>query len=331
MASGAQARHALGDWSSVQPAVTVVLVSYNTREFTLRCLDSLRGATATIATQVIVVDNDSRDDSGAAVVDQFPATEVIANDTNVGFARAVNQALRRATGEYVLLLNPDCVVGSDTISGLIDYLRSHPDVGVAAPRVVQPASRHRVLSAGYLPSAPRLFAHFFGLNRLPVVGPRLPALNLRPGPDTDRPREVEWVSGACLIAPRSLFEDLGGLSERWFMYAEDMDFCARVRDRGLKVVHLPAPEIAHEVGASAEGISTTWIDNLEDFYVLRYHPSRFRLYWWRAVFAAGLATRAAGFLVRAVLRPDESDTWRSKARAFAAYTRRALRRREAAP
>lgn len=308
--------------------LSTVIVSFNTRALTIACIASLKASTTVLNDEVIVIDNASGDDSAEAVEAAFPDVTVVRNDENVGFSRAVNQGLELATGEFVMLLNPDCTVGSNATDVLIEYLRSHPEVGVVAPLVTHPEGRLDVLSAGYLPSAPRIATHFFGLSRIPVIGRHLHALNLLPGPETSTAKEVEWVSGACLVASRSLFSDLGGLSRRWFMYAEDMDFCARVLDRGLKVVHLPAARVTHEVGASSKTASMLWVDNLEDFYVQRFRPSLASLYLWRAIFTLGLVSRAAGYRLRAVTRRQDADVWMAKARTFDAFVRRSLRRRE---
>jgi GT2 family glycosyltransferase len=120
------------------------------------------------------------------------------------------------------------------------------------------------------------------------------------------------------------------------MYAEDMDFCSRALDRGLRVVHLPTAQATHRVGASSDsevtrrtsGTSTIWIDNLEDFYVLQYGPNRLALYAWRATFAAGLATRAIAYRIYALLRRRDADLWRGQAANFGAFARRAVRRRK---
>ena len=307
--------------------LSTVIVSYNTRDLTLACIKSLKASTTFDHDQVIVVDNASVDDSASAIEAAFPDVQLIRNDENVGFARAVNQGLRMASGEFVMLLNPDCEVGTDAADRLIDYLRLHPDVGVVAPLVTHPEGRLDVLSAGYLPSTSRIAVHFFGLSRIPILGSRLQALNLRPGADSDVPREVEWVSGACLVAARSLFVELGGLSQRWFMYAEDMDFCARVLDRGLKVVHLPTARVTHEVGASSKTASMLWVDNLEDFYVQRFTPSPPARFVWRLTFALGLAIRTVAYRLRALTRRQDAAAWMTKAHTFDAFLRRAIRRR----
>lgn len=318
--------------------MTAILVSYNTRELTLAALDSLATATSGFDMQVIVVDNDSADGSAAAIREHAAHVELVENRDNVGFARAVNQGLEVADGDYVMLLNPDCELAPDTVHKLIGYLDEHPDVGVVAPMITHPEGRLRVLSAGFFPSARRLAAHYSGLTRLQLRGHAVRGLNLRIGADAAAPLDVEWVSGACLLASRELFTELDGLSERWFMYAEDMDFCARALERGHRVVHLPDARATHHVGASsdsavtrrAQGTSTVWIDNLEDFYVLHYRPHRPALYAWRAIFAGGLLSRAVAYRLLAATRPAQAALWRQQADNYAAFARRAIRRRSAA-
>jgi GT2 family glycosyltransferase len=311
--------------------LTTILVSYNTREMTMSCLKSLQAATDDITSEIVVVDNASGDSSANAIRAGFPDATLVENADNVGFSRAVNQALRLASGEFVMLLNPDCIVTPGATDALVTYLVAHSDVGIVAPLVTHPEGRLTVLSAGYLPNLWHTVVHYFGLSRVSIFGQRLRGLNLRSGRDTQGPREVEWVSGACLVASRALFSELGGLSDRWFMYGEDMDFCARAMDHGYKVVHLPSAHVTHEVGASSSGASTLWIDNLEDFYVQRFHPTKVTLFFWRLTFALGLATRAVGYRVRATTRRRESDAWMAQAHNFEAFARRSVRRRGPGP
>ena len=317
--------------------LTTVMVSYNTRELTLASLAKLAVATDSISTQVVLVDNASTDGSVAAIRASFPDVILVENRENVGFARAVNQGLKEAQGSFVMLLNPDCEVEPQSVLTMIDYLRNHPDVGVIGPMVTHPYGRLRVLSAGYFPTARRVANHYLGLSSLSVFGWTVRGVNLRLGRDSGEPRSVDWVSGACLLASRDLFELLDGLSERWFMYAEDMDFCARALDRGYRVVHLPTAQVSHLVGASSDseasrgrsGVSTIWVDNLEDFYIQRFHPHRLSLFGWRTAFAVGLATRALAYRLLTVTRRGQADMWRRQADNYAAFTRRAVRRREA--
>lgn len=323
-AGGEIATPDLGDSPTL---LTTIVISYNTRELTLASLAALNRSTAGLTAEIIVVDNASADHSAEAIAQAYPRAVVIGNSDNVGFAKAVNQALPHAHGEFVMLLNPDCIVEPATAATLIGFLREHRDVGVVAPLVTHPEGRLNVLSAGFLPNGRRIAAHFFGLSRLRLFGRPIRGLNLLPGPETAGPCEVEWVSGACLVAPKWLFDDLGGLSDRWFMYAEDMEFCARVIDRGLKVVHLPEVTVTHEVGASSKGASTLWIDNLEDFYIQHFRPTRVSLYGWRLIFTLGLLARSIAYRVRAVRRPAQSDVWMTQAHIFDSFVRRSLRRR----
>jgi GT2 family glycosyltransferase len=332
---GASRPDAAEGGASQAVTLTTVMVSYNTRELTLSSLRALSRASDSISSEVVLIDNASTDGSAAAVRDAFPEVVVIENSENVGFARAVNQGLQVTRGSYVMLLNPDCELESHSISTLITYLRQNPGVGVVAPMVTHPDGRLKVLSAGYFPDARRLAAHYFGLTSVRLFGRTVRGVNLRAGRDSNGPRDVEWVSGACLLATRELCDLLGGLSERWFMYAEDMDFCARALDRGYRVVHLPDARVSHLVGASSDSdtagrgapASTIWVDNLEDFYIQRFRPRRLSLFGWRVAFAVGLMTRALAYRVLMFTRRDHVEMWRRQADNYAAYTRRSLRRR----
>lgn len=128
------------------------------------------------------------------------------------------------------------------------------------------------------------------------------------------------------MTPTSVFRQLGGLSTRWFMYAEDMDYCARVLDRGHTVVHLSDVRVWHEMGASTDGASPMWIDSMEDFYVTRWAPGTMALTAWRAALAAGLLLRSVSYAARSTLDAGRSDMWRRDARNFFAFARHTARR-----
>ena len=307
--------------------VAVVLVSYNTRDLLLDSIATVR--TSPLVERVVVVDNASTDGSAAAVRERFDDVDVIANTENVGFARAVNAALQSVTRDDVLLLNPDCLIEPPALAILTGWLREHDRCGIVAPRTVHPEGRLRVLSAGYQPTLRRLVTHYTGLSRLSGRWPWLGGWNLLAGIDDDRPREVEWVSGSCLLVRRAVLEQVGTLSERWFMYCEDMELCDRVRRAGWEVMHVPAATVTHLVGASSAGpdgpVWTAWVANLVDYYVERERPGPVRLMAYRVTLAGGLATRSLVYSVRASRNAAAGSSLREEARRFRAYAGTALR------
>jgi GT2 family glycosyltransferase len=142
------------------------------------------------------------------------------------------------------------------------------------------------------------------------------------------PLAVEWVTGGCLLVRTEAIREVGLLSERWFMYAEDLEFCKRLTDAGWQIMHLPTAVVNHRFGSSTRDtgpVNTRWLDAMKDFYRLRWSPSPVTELAWRLTLAAGFVTRSAGYSVVAVQRPTERASWRREARKYAAYARAVVR------
>jgi len=218
-------------------AVSVVIVSFNARSDLERCLDSLRTAPPQASHEILVVDNNSTDGS-AESARGVPGVRVFQQAINVGFARANNAGIRTSTGTALLLLNSDTIVPPGAIDRLLAALDAEPDVAIVGPRLVDGSGR-----------AELSFGRMIGpLNewRQKRAARRANVESL-----TRQRRYPDWVSGACLLVRRSDAEAVGLLDERYFMYAEDVDFCAAVRARGRRVLFTPEVEIVHQRGRSA--------------------------------------------------------------------------------
>lgn len=305
----------------------ILIVSYYTRDLLAECLDS--ALQSTVPAEITVVDNDSGDGSADMVRKRFPQVHLVARPHNAGFAGGVNHGLQsRARGQDVLLLNPDATLTAGCLEQLAAALDDSPDIGIVAPLVLHPNGRLRVISAGNQPTAWRLFTQFTGLSRLSRRTKFLEGMNLLHGVHDDAVREVEWVSGACMLVRGEVFDQLGPLSRRWFMYAEDLEFCSRARDAGWRIVHDPAPRALHHLGASSDqggAVSTMWIESTEDYYRQRFHPSLAQWWLWHAILAAGMASRAAFYGLRSWIDAERAPLWRGTARKFYAYAGAAAR------
>jgi GT2 family glycosyltransferase len=218
-------------------ALAIVVVSFNARADLERCLESLHAAPPQVAHEIVVVDNHSSDGSVEAA-GRWPGVRVIALDANLGFARANNIGLRATQSVNSLLLNSDTIVPAGAIDRLVAELDREPDVAIVGPRLVDGSGRAE-LSFG------------------PMITPlnELRQKRLARSPAVDRVTRVrqypDWVSGACLLVRRADAEAVGGLDERFFMYTEDVDFCAAIRTRGRRVLFTPDVEIVHLRGRSA--------------------------------------------------------------------------------
>jgi GT2 family glycosyltransferase len=218
--------------------LSIVIVSFNARADLARCLESLEAAPPAVTHEIVVVDNGSTDGSADAAR-RWPDIRVIALASNVGFAKGNNAGIHATTGDAILLLNSDTVVPRGALDQLIAELERDPGVAVVGPRLVD-ANGHAELSFG------RMIGPFNELRQKRRARNRGEVERL-----TRQRHYPDWVSGACLLVRRADADAVGGLDERFFMYTEDVDFCAAIRARGRRILFTPAVEIVHLRGRSA--------------------------------------------------------------------------------
>lgn len=217
--------------------LSIIIVSFNAKADLERCLASLHAAPPAAAHEIVVVENGSNDGSAEAVR-RWPDVKLLDAGANLGFARANNIGIGESTGTNILLLNSDTIVPAGAIDRLLGELDRDADVAVAGPRLVDGAGRAE-LSFGRMISP----LNEFRQKRL-LRGGTVAAM-------TRQRRYPDWVSGACLLVRRADADAVGGLDPRYFMYAEDVDFCAAIRARGRKVLFAPEVEVVHVRGRSA--------------------------------------------------------------------------------
>jgi N-acetylglucosaminyl-diphospho-decaprenol L-rhamnosyltransferase len=226
--------------------LAIVIVSYNARDDLGRCLHALHAAPPRISHEIIVVDNGSTDGAAVMVRATWPGVHVIDAGGNLGFSRANNLGIRATTGPLVLLLNNDTVVPPDAVDRLVAELEAHPDSAVAGPRLVDARGRPEISFGRMMTPLSELRQKSLG--RLYDAGVPFAVSWVRRW--TSRAHHPDWVSGACLLVRRGDAEQAGLLDERFFMYAEDVDFCASIRAAGRTVLFTPAAEVVHLRGRS---------------------------------------------------------------------------------
>lgn len=253
------------------PALAIVIVSFNARADLERCLASLAAAPPSSPFEIILVDNASTDGSPEAVRARWPAVRVLAQARNLGFAAACNVGLRATAAELVLLLNGDTIVPPGALDRLVARLRASPDAAVAGPRLVD-ADGVPELSFG------RMIAPLTEL-RQKVLAARLarraPRAVSRVRRLTSTERYPDWVSGACLLVRRADANAAGLLDERFFLYTEDVDFCAAIRRLGRRVLFTPAAEVVHVRGrsrASSAGAAERAYRASQLAFYAKHHP-----------------------------------------------------------
>lgn len=226
--------------------LTVIVVSYNTRELLATCLEAISSTVHGLSYEIIVVDNASRDGSAEMVAHQFPAAKLISNFDNQGFARANNQAIRTSQGRYILLLNSDAVLMPGAVQSMVTFMESHPRVGAVGAQLLNPDGTFQASFADF----PSIVGELLLLTKLAklVYSPNYPS---HPYEQSQDERVVDWVFGACLMVRRSAVDEVGPLDEDFFMYAEEADWCHRMRKRGWLVYYLPGAKVIHWWGQSA--------------------------------------------------------------------------------
>ena len=231
------------------PTLSIIIVSWNVCELLRACLQAIADRGSNLALEVIVVDSGSNDGSPEMIRQAFPEVKLIARPDNVGFPKGNNLGLAQANSRYLLLLNPDTEIQGDALATMGEYMEHHPHCGALGPQLLNPdgtvqSSRRRF---------PSLMTAFFESTWLQNVAPQkllrdYYVLDVNDGETA----VVDWVTGACLLTRREVYEQVGGLDEGYFMYSEELDWCRRIKDAGWEVAYLPTAQVMHHVGKSSE-------------------------------------------------------------------------------
>jgi len=218
---------------------SIIIINFKTKELTRKCLDFIFKVFKNESFEIILIDNNSQDQSvGYFKIFFGNKIKIIENAENYGFGRANNQAAEQATGDLLFFLNSDTLIDKNIWPAVCDFFAKEKNLGILAPQLILPDG------------SPQPFAYGRFLN---LTGLFCPRQIIRAMPS--KPFSVDWVSGAAFFIRRELFERLGGFDEKFFMYFEDMDLCKRAKESGYEIKVLPGIEVTHLVGASGEGKS----------------------------------------------------------------------------
>ena len=242
--------------------ISVIIVSYNVKEFLQQALFSLKKSLEGIDSEIIIVDNASIDGSRKIIKNDFPEIELIENQENVGFAKACNQGIEVSEGEYILLLNPDTLLQEDTISKMIAFFENHPEAGAAGCKILNADGTLQKACRRSFPTPSVAIPKMLGLSRMFPNNKLFAKYNLT-YKDPDEMSEVDAVSGSFLMFRRVIVDEIGWMDEDFFMYGEDLDYCYRIKQAGWKIYYVPDTQIVHYKGESAKLAS---YDNLIVFY-----------------------------------------------------------------
>ena len=290
--------------------LTVIVVTWNSRALTLRCLETLFENTPNLNMRVIVADNGSEDGSAEAIAERFPQVDLIVNDGDFGFARANNEAARRVDSEWLLLLNPDTEVHPNAINNLLAFSKRHPEAGVTGGRTVFPDGSLNPKSAWNKMTPWSLFCFLSGLS---IIFKDSSVFNAEAigGWKRDTVRHVDVVQGSFFMLPTALWRKIGGFDRRYFMYGEEADLCLRAAALGYRPMITPDAEIMHLGGASApKGVRLlqNWRAKAT---LIRQHWPKILVPLGLVELSLGTATRALATFVRGKLtgRDLGNDDW----------------------
>ena len=266
--------------------VSIIIVSWNTRDILADCLDSVYKTTSSIRFETIVIDNNSADNTCQMVRTSFPNVILIENQANRGFAAANNQGLDIAKGRYVFLLNSDTIVMQNAIEKLIDFADANPHAAVVGPKVLNkngtlqptcfmfPSITNMLLSATYLY---KIFpkSRIFSRERMGWW-------------NRDDQRQVDVVTGCAMLIRQQVIKQIGILDENYFMYCEETDFCYRCKKAGWQILFTPDPQIIHLGGASSIQISRPMAMQLRASILLFFAKHKSRLQYLSACLLTSL-------------------------------------------
>lgn len=228
--------------------LSIVIVSWNTRELLKKCLKSIYDSNGSISFEIFVIDNNSADGSAKMVRADFPEVKLIEPGENLGFSKANNIGIKQAIGEYVLLLNPDTEVFADTLSKSLNFMKHHTDAGAMGCQMIYPDGREQA-SVRRLPTVWPILLLLF---KVPKIFPNLSAIKKYLAEDFDysKTQTVEQIMGAYMMIPRSVLDRIGLLDERFFAWFEEVDLCRRISLAGHKIYYYPDTKIIHHGGKS---------------------------------------------------------------------------------
>jgi GT2 family glycosyltransferase len=275
--------------------VSVIIVSYSTREITLECLEKLYKSTG-VDLEVIVVDNNSQDKSVEAIRKRFPKVTMIINHENTGFGRANNQGMSVSKGDKILLLNSDCFVTPTTISTLEKAMEVIPDTQVVGCRLLNVDGSIQP-SYGYFPTLARVVSLMFFIDNIPGIKRFFKSIHVRDLSRYQKATEVDWVMGALVLLKRKVWENTAGFDEKYFMYGEEVEWMYRIKDAGFSIRYIPQAEATHMGGASSGNKASAIVGEIKGwkYWFSKYYPG-----WQQPALSVVVSL---GCLLRTITKP----------------------------
>ncbi len=293
---------------SVERLISVIIVNFNGGELLTECVRSVLASTVPVT--VYVVDNASEDESLHKLQQAIfndERMQIIKNAENFGFARAANLALPNTTGEYLLFLNPDCLIRPDTLARFVKTMDKYPQAGMAGGLVLNPDGSEQPGCRRSVPTPWRAVVRIFHLDKLFPNSRRFKSFVLTRQPLPDQPIEIEGISGACMFVRRTALTQVGPMDETYFLHCEDLDWFMRFRAHNWSILFIPGIEVVHVKGVCSrhKPLSTLWYKHRG---MIRFYRKFFRqqyplLLLWCVIPAVWV--RFAILAVMTLLRPEK--------------------------
>lgn len=272
--------------------LSIIIVSYNTKILLGDCLQSIKVSDDKLQKEIIVVDNASTDDSVEMVVSKFPESKIIKNSQNRGFAAANNQGVKKAKGEYILLLNSDTKVKPTSLERLLQLAREN-NTHLASCRLLNPDGTLQP-QGGFLPRLFNVAAWMLFLDDIPGANLFIKPYQQRYSAFFQKDQQMGWVAGTAFLVKQDVYQQLGGLNEKLFMYGEDVEFCLRANKKGIVCQYFHEPEIIH----LGQGSGTSKNALLGEYRALKYIFTKHKPTWEMPILRALLK---AGAFLRIIL------------------------------
>jgi GT2 family glycosyltransferase len=256
--------------------LSIIILNYKTCGLLKECLKGIKLVKPKLDFEIIVVDNGSKDGTPEMIAECFPEVRFIETGQNLGYAKGNNVGIRAAKGRYIMIINPDIILFEGVVEKLVEFMDSHPDVGIVGPKLLNPDKTLQFscykFHSFWIPLYRRT-----PLGKLPWVRKAIDEFLMKDW-DHNSVREVDWLLGGCLLIRSSALWDVGLLDERYFAYFDDVDLCRMMWNKGWKVVYYPLVSVVHfHRRESAEAFWVTSIFNK----VTRIHIASWIKYFWK--------------------------------------------------
>lgn len=289
------------------PDLSICIVTFKARDFLKDCLESIYQSPPAPTFEIIVVDNGSLDGTREMIAQEYPGIQWVENTDNLGFTRPMNQALQRASGRYLIQLNPDTIIPPHAFDILFRFMETNLNVGIVTPKVL---NRDGSLQKQCKRSAARPWDAIAYFTRLSNLFPKSPffARYLMTYLDENEINEVEAVSGSCMFIRRAVIDQIGYLDEMFFAYQEDADFCLRARKAGWKVFYNPQAWITHyggEGGSRVQPYRAVYQWHRSYFLYYRKHLAKDYFFLVNGLFYMFMAGKLGLNLLATIFRRDK--------------------------